>query len=536
MLHFEHNISHIDLPKLFTYPFHYTPHPLCVIAAEELQSHIAKQLQWKNEIEQGKMFGVLVVATESGELGYLAAFSGNLNGSNTIQNFVPPIYDMLQPDGFFKIEEENISNINKEINKIQLDVKFAQLKEKLEETKKNNELRLQSAKLDSKRAKEIRQAKRNSNISDQERNKLVAESQYQKAELKRLERKLTDEIDAIQAQVDLFTNKISLLKQERKERSAKLQTQIFKQFKVLNALGETRDLCEIFEQTTQCFPPAGAGECAAPKLLQSAYLNHLKPIAMAEFWLGSSPKREVRHSGHYYPACKGKCAPILKHMLTGLNVEPNPLANETEASLEVVFEDDWLLIVNKPAGMLSVPGKESVDSAYDIIRRRMPTASGPLIVHRLDMATSGLLIFAKNKEIHKQMQAQFEKRTIKKRYIAILDGCIAANSGTINLPICANHLDRPRQMVDFENGKEAVTEYTVLERTENSTRICFRPLSGRTHQLRLHAAHQLGLNAPIKGDLLYGHPADRLYLHAQFLQFVHPVTNDTICVEKDADF
>ena len=312
---------------------------------------------------------------------------------------------------------------------------------------------------------------------------------------------------------------------------------------MLNARGEIKDLCTIFEQTVHKTPPAGAGECALPKLLQYAYLHQLKPLAMAEFWWGNSPKTEVRHHGYYYPSCKGKCEPILQHMLQGLKVDKNPLSANAhkKEELEIVFEDEWLVVVNKPSGMLSVPGKEEeADSVYHRVKARYPEATGPMIVHRLDMATSGLLLVAKTKEVHQHLQEQFMNRSIKKRYVALLDRSeqngLAEETGTINLPLCLNPLDRPRQMVSEEYGKPAVTEYRILNYSDKYIRIAFYPLTGRTHQLRVHAAHHQGLNCPILGDELYGKKADRLYLHAEYLEFRHPVYGDIICIQKEAEF
>ena len=326
----------------------------------------------------------------------------------------------------------------------------------------------------------------------------------------------------------------------------------------------------MFELTVQKVPPAGAVECALPKLLQYAYLHQLKPLAMAEFWWGDSPKNEIRHHGYYYPSCKGKCEPILQHMLQGLEVDENPLLNPVheEEELEIVFEDEWLLVVNKPAGMLSVPGKaEDRDSVYHRLKKKYPEATGPMIVHRLDMATSGLLLVAKTKEVHQDLQAQFANRSIKKRYVAVLDGIVlperTGNTGRIELPLCLNPLDRPRQMVSSEHGKEAITEYQIISESERITsasentfnesnridesersinesrkytRIIFYPLTGRTHQLRVHAAHPEGLGCPILGDELYGKKADRLYLHAEYIEFRHPIYGDILCIQKEADF
>ena len=355
-------------------------------------------------------------------------------------------------------------------------------------------------------------------------------------------------MEELETETRHFETEIEQLKTERKERSAALQRKLFEQFRMLNVRGEVKDLYTIFEQTVQKVPPAGAGECALPKLLQYAYLHQLKPLAMAEFWWGDSPKNEIRHHGYYYPSCKGKCEPILQHMLQGLKVDENPLLNSIheDEELEIVYEDEWLVVVNKPTGMLSVPGKEEDrDSVYHRLKKKYPDATGPMIVHRLDMATSGLLLVAKTKEVHQHLQAQFTSRSIKKRYVAVLDGATATvektvplpgRAGRIELPLCLNPLDRPRQIVSREHGKEAITEYRIISESEKYTRIAFYPLTGRTHQLRIHAAHPEGLGCPILGDELYGKKADRLYLHAEYIEFRHPISGKILRIQKEADF
>ncbi len=449
--------NNLPLPKLFTYPFHYTPHPLCVKAAEEVQQYLQTRTDWHEELQQGKMFGVLVVKTPTGEVGYLAAFSGNLAGSNHHNYFVPPVYDLLNPDGYFKEEEARISAINVMLN----------------HTNDNNQ------------------------------------------------------------------KTIEALKEERKQRSIALQQWIFEQFRLRNARGEEQDIYSIFTQTAHRNPPAGTGECAAPKLLQYAYLNNLQPLAMAEFWWGDSPKGEIRRHGHYYPACRHKCEPILNFMLQGLEVEPNPLltSNTDATQLETVYEDDYLLVVNKPAGMLSVPGKTGQASVLTLLQERYPDATGPILVHRLDMATSGLLLAAKDKDTHALLQKQFEGRTVKKRYIALLEGIPQAEpKGFIRLPLRPDFDNRPLQMVCYEYGKPAVTRYEIMDTENNYTRMAFYPETGRTHQLRVHAAHPEGLNCPIVGDPLYGQPADRLYLHAERLEFRHPASGQRLQIQKEAPF
>lgn len=604
MIHFfDQPVSHIALPERFTYPFNYTPHPLCVLAAEEVKAYISTKKEWLEELTLGKMFGVLIVQTQeegSSSIGYLAAFSGNLAGKNLHPYFVPPVYDLLQPQGFFKIEEEQISAINVRISALEVNPHYLHLKEKLDRETEQTRLALIQAKEELKTAKKERELRRKSSpaLSKEEQDALVRESQYQKAEFKRLERGWKERIKTLEEEVITFETEIEKLKNERKQRSAALQQKLFEQFRMLNAKGEIKDLCTIFEQTVHKIPPAGAGECALPKLLQYAYLHQLKPLAMAEFWWGNSPKTEVRHHGYYYPSCKGKCEPILQHMLQGLEIDENPLLNPVheEEELEIVFEDEWLLVVNKPAGMLSVPGKaEDRDSVYHRLKKKYPEATGPMIVHRLDMATSGLLLVAKTKEVHQDLQAQFANRSIKKRYVAVLDGAIikteketkpiaekailiakdtvstkktakaerTGSTGRIELPLCLNPLDRPRQMVSSEHGKEAITEYQIISESERITsesentfnesnridesersinesrkytRIIFYPLTGRTHQLRVHAAHPEGLGCPILGDELYGKKADRLYLHAEYIEFRHPIYGDILCIQKEADF
>lgn len=608
MIHFfKKPVSHLALPEKFTYPFHYTPHPLCVLAAEEVKAYIASRKEWQEELASGKMFGVLIVQTnnritnnEENQIGYLAAFSGNLDGKNLHPYFVPPVYDLLQPEGFFKIEEEQISAINIRIRELENSSSYLGSKEKWKIETEQAKAVLNQAKAELKMAKEAREIRRQSSpeLSEEEQASLIRESQYQKAEYKRLEKEWKKRLEELEMEVRHFDIEIERLKTERKERSAALQRKLFEQFRMLNAQGEVKDLYTIFEQTVQKVPPAGAGECALPKLLQYAYLHQLKPLAMAEFWWGDSPKNEIRHHGYYYPSCKGKCEPILQHMLQGLEIDENPLLNPVheEEELEIVFEDEWLLVVNKPAGMLSVPGKaEDRDSVYHRLKKKYPEATGPMIVHRLDMATSGLLLVAKTKEVHQDLQAQFANRSIKKRYVAVLDGAIikteketkpiaekailiakntvstkktakaerTGSTGRIELPLCLNPLDRPRQMVSSEHGKEAITEYQIISESERITsesentfnesnridesersinesrkytRIIFYPLTGRTHQLRVHAAHPEGLGCPILGDELYGKKADRLYLHAEYIEFRHPIYGDILCIQKEADF
>lgn len=535
--YFVDSISLLSLPEKFTYPFHYTPHPLCVAAAGEVGRYLSTKGEWQEELRKGKMFGVLIVRTGEGEVGYLAAFSGILAGKNRHTYFVPPVYDVQEPDGFFRIEEEQISGINRRIEELQADVRYKDCKQRLtDETILAGQVlddirgRMKAAKVERDRLRSI--------VTRVDSEQLIRESQFQKAELKRQKQYWKDHLASLQTEVEVFETEIERLKAERKTRSAALQQWLFKQFRMLNARGEERDLCNLFKDTVQKTPPAGAGECAAPKLLQYAYRNGWQPLAMAEFWWGDSPKNEIRRHGYYYPACKGKCGPILKHMLQGLHIEENPLETDMyrDTELEIMYEDEWLSVVNKPAGMLSVPGKSDIDSVYGRVRRMYPEATGPMVVHRLDMATSGLMLVAKTKEVHQNLQAQFKNRTVCKRYVAWLDGIVEKKEGHIELPLRPDPEDRPRQVFDAVHGKPAVTDYTVLHYDSGRTFISFIPKTGRTHQLRVHSAHPLGLNAPIVGDELYGKRADRLYLHAEYLGFIHPVSGVYMEIEKESGF
>lgn len=528
----------IPLPSAFTYPFHYNPHPLVTLAAEEVQSYLSSRTDWAEELSKGKMFGVLIVQNTQGDIRFLAAFSGNLAGSNMHEYFVPPIYDLLRPEGFFRIEEAKISAINRRIESLEKDANYLRLRNEYIEWQTSASCRLSDARKHLKEEKARRDRLRDKGIDEAEEMALVRESQFQKAEYKRLERKIKSEGETIKTALNMYEAAISNLKRERKSRSSDLQLKLFSRFRILNAQGEVKDLCEIFKNTSQRMPPAGAGECALPKLLQFAYLHDLHPLAFGEFWWGMSPKEEIRRHGHFYPSCKGKCQPILNHMLAGLKVEKNPLQEDVHrhSPLGIIYEDEWIIVVNKPSGMLSVPGKDGLDSVLERLRTHCPDATGPLIVHRLDMATSGLLLAAKDKETHRKLQSLFTTRNIRKRYTAILEGELDTDEGRIELPICPNPSDRPRQMASIEHGKPSITIYKVRKKEAGKTWVDFYPLTGRTHQLRVHAAHPLGLNHPIVGDELYGHKADRMYLHAASLAFVHPVTGKNVCIVQEADF
>ncbi|WP_333663671.1 RluA family pseudouridine synthase [Chishuiella changwenlii] len=551
---FKQSISNLDIPVLFDYPFYYEPKEIAKLACKEVQDYLENQKDFEHNfgllndtssIPIGKMFGVLVVKNKLNEIGYLAAVSGKLANSNEHLYFVPPVFDMLHKDGFFLEQEERLNEINRILEKLESDSSYLNLKQEWLNFDKNSTQKIADAKLHLKTNKADRKKQRSViittlNVEDTQEFEadLVKQSLRDKYEF----RKLTEEIEtqkvAFLNEIESYESKISELKEERKIKSNSLQNQLFEQYQFTNKFNKNKSLKSIFEQTVFQKPPAGAGECAAPKLLQFAFLNELEPICMAEFWWGDSPKSEVRKHQHFYPACTGKCEPILGHMLDGIELEENLLLkqNSDVDQLEIIYEDNELIVINKPEEFLSVPGIEIKDSVYFRIKSLYPNATGPLIVHRLDMATSGLLVLALNKESHKALQQQFIKRKIKKRYVALLDGNIKDDKGVINLPLRVDLDDRPRQMVCEEHGKPAKTEYEVIKRKDNKTLVHFYPITGRTHQLRMHASHVLGLNSPIIGDDLYGKKADRLHLHAEYLELMHPTTKEMMKFQVDANF
>jgi tRNA pseudouridine32 synthase/23S rRNA pseudouridine746 synthase len=539
---FKTNISGKTLPEKFTFPFYYEPHELSIIASTELQNYLETQTDFEHNfgldetqkgLVIGKMFGVLVCQNEAGELGYLWSFSGKLADSNHHEKFVPTVYDMLDLRGFYKIGEEELNQITSEIETLKNSDKYKNAFKNLEKTKKEAFNDIQKQKDNIKVQKKLRDAIRKTNSYNEE--DLKEASKQEGILLKKMTQFWNYKIEAAQKKFNLINSKIETLKLDRKQKSAALQQRLFAEYAFLNQFGILKSIGEIFEEN----PPAGAGECAAPKLLHYAFANKLKPIAMAEFWWGKSPNSEIRKHKQFYPACKSKCEPILmQHMLDGLDMEENPFEqNPAEGKdISIVYDDEYLVLINKPAEFLSVPGKQIKDSVYQRVKDLYPKATGPLIVHRLDMSTSGIMILAKNEAVYKELQSQFIKRTIKKRYVALLDGILQENEGFIDFPLRVDLDDRPRQLVCYEHGKNAQTRWQKIEVKNNKTKVYFYPITGRTHQLRVHASHELGLKTPIIGDDLYGKKADRLHLHAEQLTFVHPISKEEMTFTVEANF
>jgi tRNA pseudouridine32 synthase/23S rRNA pseudouridine746 synthase len=549
----ESEIAGTAVPGRFTFPFFYDPHPLARIAADDLKHYLETHTELDHNfgldkdaqgMAIGKMFGVLIIQDENGKLGYLSAFSGKLANSNDHPRFVPPVFDMLAEDSFFLKEQYILNDINRQVKDIETNESYINLQQELKhlivqtETEINDFKKLLKAnKLDRKQQREAQKE----HLSQEEYTAFEAHmirlSLHDKHQMAVLRAACEERLATLKRQARQFTDRIEALKKERKEKSAALQQQLFEQYAFLNQYGRTRSLHAIFSETVFGSPPSAAGECATPKLLQYAFLNGYKPLAMAEFWWGASPKSEIRVHGQFYPACTGKCKPILKHMLDGMDLDDDPmLKNPGEfQKLDIIFEDDSFVVVNKPQGLLSVPGIHITDSVFTRLKHTFKSIE-PLIIHRLDMATSGLLVVAKTKEAHKHIQQQFLKRTVNKRYTALLSNKIEGGEGEISLPLRGDLNNRPRQLVCFEHGKKATTRWKVVAYEDGKTRIHFWPLTGRTHQLRMHAAHELGLNAPIVGDDLYGTTAERLYLHAAHLEFIHPVSGARMSFEIGEDF
>lgn len=542
-------------------PLDYEPHPLCIQACREVQEMLARREDWQEEIARGKMFGVLIVEnvktdTDVPKWGYLAAYSGQIGGRSDWEDFVPAVFDYLQPDGYFKTHEAEISRINQSISHLEKDERMKEARTLIQQLQEERKRTIAAYQEKMKEAKAKRDSRREAgNLSEAEEAEMIRESQFMKAELRRLKKSLSEKT-ALETEFEDYQENILRLKQLRKQLSDALQQWLFSQFRMLNQEGESKDLLEIFRDEAlkeypqaaiatsriaalKMVPPAGSGECCEPKLLQYAYQHGYKPLQMAMFWWGESPKEEIRHHLQFYPACNGKCKPILHWMLPASTFEPEAINLSIYDKVETLYEDREIAVIHKPEGLLSVPGKNAAQpSVYALMRRKYPEATGPLIVHRLDMATSGVLLIAKTEFAYHRLQKAFLNHQIQKKYVAIISGKDISEKGIISLPLQPDYLNRPRQIVNHEQGKEAITEYEILERIDGShLRIALYPKTGRTHQLRVHCAHQEGLNAPILGDPLYGNEkAARLHLHAEEITFEHPLTGKKITIKRKADF
>lgn len=544
----------------FTNPFRYVPDRLVMQAGEFVIDRLRK---WSSlpdgthlrEIErsfaEGKMLGVLVCSDISGsnsEIVFIAGFSGTVKGADglvtsTVEGFVPPIIDLTCPDGYFKKEEAEISRLNKELDGLLSSEEFSHLKHKLKSAEAERDAELERLQTQIRLSKTQREETRKATDDPGILEELIRQSQFQKAELKRAKDRWKETISDISARLTRIQDRISEIKTLRSSKSDALQRWIFENAIVYNAAGESLNIWEVFTKDG-LIPPGGTGDCAAPKLLNYAYTHGLIPLAMGEFWYGKSPDTAVRTHGHFYPSCTSKCGPLLGFMLEGLSSSKYSPATE----LNHIYEDESIIIIEKPSGMPSVPGLDGKISALEVL------GDGYHAVHRLDMDTSGVMIFAKTAEAAVNLRKQFEEHTIRKTYQARIcrpDSDICSDltaTGSIDLPLSPDYDERPRQKVDFIQGKPAHTDYEVVRNNPDGTSdILLYPHTGRTHQLRVHCAHHLGLARPILGDLLYGaysidaarehtlvSPAathsntQRLCLHALSITFLHPTTGKEI--------
>ena len=535
-LHAYHVLPTGPLPTLFDFPHQYVPNEWAQTAAEQIQELIPNTFNHEfNTL--GKMFGVLVVDTPVG-IRFLAGFSGKIDESTQFPGFVPPIYDTLNTDAFFKQGELELNDLTHRINELSTGEPLRAILKEKSQYELNAQEQIAELKKSIKVKKEQRDTiRRTPNLSAAMEDQLANESKQEQLILKKLKKEIQTRLEEISAKITLIQDEITDLKTERTNQSIALQHQLFKAYNLVNFNGESSTVFDVFTAFNGDIPPSGTGECALPKLLHFAALNQLKPICFAEFWWGLSPVGEIRKHGHFYPACRAKCEPILGFMLQGISVAKNPVLSIINTSpLRILYEDDFLVIIDKPSGLLSVPGRSDLDSAEDRLALREGKGAYIKAIHRLDMGTSGILMFAKSPEILAAMQTQFAKNRVTKTYEALLDGIPKELEGIITLPLRLNLDHRPHQMVCFEHGKKTHTEFNVLAYKNKKTRIEFYPKTGKTHQLRVHAAHPMGLNCAILGDDLYGTASDRLHLHAKEIECWHPVFNQPLKISCKTPF
>ncbi|WP_102363365.1 RluA family pseudouridine synthase [Vibrio cyclitrophicus] len=548
-LHLVNSNVDLALPTRFTFPYYYTPHPTCELAMLQLQQSLTDC--GVNETSQGNLYAVLLVQNPTTqELGYLSAFSGlQLDPALIYQlnniNFVPPAFDSE------KFQSQNSANLalqlqlENDIKKLQqshnLDTLLVELEElKVESAQAIESFQLAMAANKAQRNELREQANHEKALGNQELasnllKQLGNQSSQEKRDLKGLRIEWKQKIAERQSQVDAIESELKNRKQGYQVISAQLKTQRLSHYHFINQAKQSKSLLELLDGKDAL---EGSGDCCLPKLLNFAFECGLKPLALSEFWWGQPPKSQIRQHGNLYPVCQSKSFEILDHQLIGIELEDNPLIVNPAIgkSFDIVYEDKEIVVVNKPDEFLSVPGKFIEDSIYTRIKARYPNATGPLIIHRLDMSTSGLLILALTAESNKHIQKQFIDRTVVKRYTALLEGEIDGKSGDISLPLRGDITDRPRQLVCHKHGRNAETYWEAVSSNNGKTKVHLYPKTGRTHQLRVHCAHPLGLGLPIRGDDLYGYKRERLHLHAGYLKLIHPTTGEWMEFEVPSEF
>ncbi|MFA0380207.1 pseudouridine synthase [Vibrio sp. 10N.222.54.A3] len=548
-LHLANTNVDLALPTRFTFPYYYTPHPVCEFAMLQLQQSLVDC--GVNETSQGNLYAVLLVQNPTTQgLGYLSAFSGlQLDPALVSQlnniHFVPPAFDSKQ------FQSQNSANLARQlqlsddIEKLQqshnLDTLLAELEGlKIESAKAIEAFQLAMAANKAQRNELREQANQEKALGNLESaanllKQLGNQSSQEKRDLKALRIEWKQKIAEHQSQIDLIESELKNRKQDHQAVSQQLETQRLSHYRFINQAKQSKNLLELLDGKDAL---EGSGDCCLPKLLNFAFEHGFKPLALSEFWWGLPPTDIIRQHANLYPVCQSKSFEILEHQLSGIELEDNPLIVNPAVgkSFNIVYEDDEIVVVNKPEEFLSVPGKFIEDSVYTRIKARYPDATGPLIIHRLDMSTSGLLILALTAESNKHIQKQFINRTVEKRYTALLDGEITGESGNISLPLRGDITDRPRQLVCHQHGRNAETHWQVVSTHNGKTKVHLYPKTGRTHQLRVHCAHPLGLGVPIRGDDLYGYKRERLHLHAGYLKLIHPTTGEWMEFEVPSEF
>ncbi|MEG5065977.1 pseudouridine synthase [Microcoleus sp. B3-A4] len=514
---------------------------------------------------EGKMYGILLVEMPSGEQGILKAFSGLLNGCSILEGWVPPI------PGRERVAFEEARTLTQlEAMKQEL-IALNQLPQRQEYEALFREFEVQMQVLSDRHrnCKQQRDEKRQllcqtlaAETLEIALEQLNQESRLEKIERRQLKRQRDETLQPLKQLIEAADRRMRALKQQRKELSRELQTQMHAAYTLVNFLGKSRSLSSLMPTNSI---PTGTGDCCAPKLLHYAAVQNLKPLAMAEFWWG--PPSGDKIQGEFYGACGDRCQPLMGFLLSGLAQNPIvsninegltggleaqpllPTSNNISCGtgilpvtqmLPIIYEDKWLIAVNKPSGLLSVPGRyfENQDSVFSRLRNLLPDSLNLIVVHRLDGETSGILLLARDKETSSQLRQQFAKKQVHKVYEAVLSGTVKIEAGTIDLPLRGDPENRPYQQVNWECGKPSVTRFQVMAREGNCDRVEFLPLTGRTHQLRVHAADVRGLGIPILGDRLYGcrAAAKRLHLHARELSFKHPQLGERLYLQAETPF
>ncbi|MDO6462120.1 RluA family pseudouridine synthase [Granulosicoccaceae sp. 1_MG-2023] len=522
-------------PAVFPSPFSNSPHPLARHAAQLLMQQLQGRLPEADVC--GRMAAVLVVRDGAGQLGWLAGLSGEIPAG--ADGFVPPIDDSDARQASEVAAAEDIAVIDAQISAERESAAYRGLLQQIARLETLLEADLQRLQTARERNRIARKAARAQALAEGDKAAEAALNRASRAEreaIRQCRREGQAQLAAPQAALADCERRLEALQTARRRRLALRDRQCFDHYRLRDFRGGQPSLRALYRPSQ---PLPGSGDCAEPRLLHYAATRRWQPLAMASFWWGASPAAEVRHHGRFYPACRGRCGPLLPAQLSGVETEPMPrMALYFDASEPVViYEDETIVVADKPSGMLSVPGKRTSDSVVTRLQARYGSGTEIMAVHRLDMSTSGVMLLAKSLGAFVHLQKQFSARQVSKRYEAILDGTLRQAQGEISLPLRTDFADRPRQVVCDQHGKAALTRWQRLALENGRSRVAFFPHTGRTHQLRLHAAHPRGLGLPILGDELYGLNTDlRLHLHACELRIRHPQDGRALCFSAATPF